>query len=84
MAYENWKGEAVGQLDYHQDADYFEQGDLEIYWLEISRSAMLLLKKLANSQDFVPNCQGYCRIGVSYDYREGFLEGINPTSLVLV
>jgi heterokaryon incompatibility protein (HET) len=84
MAYENRKREAVGQLDYHQDADYFEQGDLEIYCLEISRSAMLLLKKLANSQDFVPNCQGYCRIGVSYDYREDFFEGIKPTSLVLV
>jgi hypothetical protein len=86
VAYEARRREAFGQIDYKQDVARFEQDEIEIYCLELRISTMLLLKKCEAGDITSPSESHlqFCRIGISYDYREDFFDGVKLVDLTLL
>ncbi|MCJ1448327.1 MAG: hypothetical protein MMC23_008842 [Stictis urceolatum] len=75
VTYEPRRDVVISRLDYRQDFDRLQGGELQIRCLEISKSAMLLLERL--------NGSNYRRVGISHKYWPRFFDGTLPVDVRL-
>ncbi|KAH7311402.1 heterokaryon incompatibility protein-domain-containing protein [Stachybotrys elegans] len=76
VAYDARKQEVIGHLDYQIYAERVIDQSSELYALELATTAMLLLEYLEGGS--------FRRVGVAFDYRPDFFDGIARSELVLV
>ncbi|KAL3425070.1 hypothetical protein PVAG01_04351 [Phlyctema vagabunda] len=84
LSYEARKEEALGQLDYLEDAYRVEKGLLDVDCLEIGESFMLLLEPDTTEPSGTGPNRRYLRIGISRGYREDFFTDTPLVELNLV
>ena len=75
LVYENRKREIVGQLDFQQDIERVQLGQIHLWALEVGGTTMLLLEPCGENM--------YRRVGAAWDVRKDFFAMAKSQVLIL-